>query len=120
MHFALRHGVPVVVAGMTEDKAEVAARVAWSGAGLNRRTNQPTPERVAGAAHQVLTDSTLRASASASARRLGAEIDSAPGMQVVVERRECLRTGAQCLNPLIACRSGPGEAREVAGCRCGR
>lgn len=76
VHFALRHGVPVVVAGMTEDKAEVAARVAWSGAGLNLRTNRPSPASVADAVQQVLAEPTCRA----AARRLGAEIDAAPGV----------------------------------------
>ncbi len=32
---ALSMGVPLVVAGNTEDKPEVAARVAWTGAGVN-------------------------------------------------------------------------------------
>ena len=32
---ALSTGVPLVVAGNTEDKPEVAARVAWTGAGIN-------------------------------------------------------------------------------------
>jgi len=36
---ALSHAVPMVVAGMTEDKAEVAARVAWSGSGSTFEPN---------------------------------------------------------------------------------
>ena len=32
---------------MTEDKADVNARVAWSGVGLNLATNEPTQERCA-------------------------------------------------------------------------
>ena len=39
---ALSTGVPLVVAGNTEDKPEVAARVAWTGAGINLRTGTPT------------------------------------------------------------------------------
>ncbi len=35
---ALSMGVPLVVAGNTEDKPEVAARVAWAGAGVNLKT----------------------------------------------------------------------------------
>ena len=42
---ALSTGVPLVVAGNTEDKPEVAARVAWSGAGVNLRTGAPTAVR---------------------------------------------------------------------------
>ena len=37
--FALAHGIPVVVAGETEDKMEVAARVEWAGAGINLKNN---------------------------------------------------------------------------------
>ena len=44
---ALSTGVPLVVAGNTEDKPEVAARVAWTGAGINLRTGTPTPVRCA-------------------------------------------------------------------------
>lgn len=36
---ALSMGVPLAVAGNTEDKPEVAARVAWSGAGVNLKTD---------------------------------------------------------------------------------
>ncbi len=40
---ALAHGVPLVVAGDSEDKPEVAARVQWSGAGLNLRRAATRP-----------------------------------------------------------------------------
>lgn len=38
---ALAAGVPMVVAGTTEDKLEIAARVAWSGAGVNLKSDTP-------------------------------------------------------------------------------
>jgi hypothetical protein len=41
---AMSFGIPLVTAGMTEDKADVNARVAWSGVGLNLATNEPTPD----------------------------------------------------------------------------
>ncbi|MCS5733458.1 glycosyltransferase [Herbiconiux daphne] len=69
---ALSEGVPIVVAGDTEDKPEVAARVAWSGAGVNLRTGTPTPDAVRQAVLQVLDDPAYRAAAerlaSAAAR----------------------------------------------------
>ena len=46
VQFALAHGVPLVVAGATEEKPEIAARVAWSGAGINLRTKTPSPEQI--------------------------------------------------------------------------
>lgn len=57
---ALAHGVPVVAAGVTEAKNEVAARVGWSGAGLDLRTETPTPEAIRAAVRTVLTDPSYR------------------------------------------------------------
>lgn len=51
---ALAAGVPLVVAGDTEDKPEVAARVAWSGSGVNLRTGTPTPVQIRRAVRDVL------------------------------------------------------------------
>jgi hypothetical protein len=48
LHAALAHGVPIVVAGDTEDKAENAARVPWSGAGINLRTGTRPLHRALG------------------------------------------------------------------------
>ena len=53
---ALATGVPLVVAGDTEDKPEVAARVAWSGAGIDLRTGAPTAKAVRHAVREVLGD----------------------------------------------------------------
>lgn len=65
---ALAHGVPLVVAGRTEDKVEVAARVGWSGTGVNLRTNTPSPEQVGAAVTRVLTQPSFRV----AAERVGA------------------------------------------------
>lgn len=51
---ALAYGVPLVVAGSSEDKPEVAARVSWSGTGVNLRTGTPTSRRVRRAVRRVL------------------------------------------------------------------
>lgn len=40
---ALCAGVPLVVAGDTEDKPEVTARVGWQGTEIELRTGTPTP-----------------------------------------------------------------------------
>lgn len=53
---ALAAGVPLVVAGATEDKPEIAARVQWAGYGIDLRTGTPTPEQVRGAVRRVLAD----------------------------------------------------------------
>jgi UDP:flavonoid glycosyltransferase YjiC (YdhE family) len=80
VHFAMQHGVPIVVAGMTEDKAEVSARIAWSGVGINLRTNRPKPAQLAVAVRAVLAD---RSYADASAR-IGRDIAAAPGVDGIL------------------------------------
>jgi MGT family glycosyltransferase len=62
---ALSHGVPVVVAGESEDKAFVAARIAWTGAGINLATSRPSPEMVRNAVREVLNSVTYRTKARA-------------------------------------------------------
>lgn len=57
---ALAQGIPLVVAGKTEDKVEVAARVGWSGAGFDLRTNTPSAARVGAAVRRVLSDDRYR------------------------------------------------------------
>jgi UDP:flavonoid glycosyltransferase YjiC (YdhE family) len=57
---ALAHGIPLVVAGATEEKPQIAALVAWSGAGVNLKTGSPTPAQVRAAVHAVLTDPSYR------------------------------------------------------------
>jgi MGT family glycosyltransferase len=63
VQFALANGVPLVVAGITEDKREVNARIAWSGAGIDLRSQSPTPESVRKAVRQVLDDGRFAANA---------------------------------------------------------
>ncbi|MFC4809356.1 glycosyltransferase [Paenibacillus sp. GCM10023250] len=51
---AIYYGVPIVTAGKTEDKPEVCARVEWSGAGINLKTDRPSKEKILQAVKQVL------------------------------------------------------------------
>jgi UDP:flavonoid glycosyltransferase YjiC (YdhE family) len=76
---ALAHGVPLVVAGDSEDKPEVAARVQWSGAGIDLHTGRPSPAMVARAVHRVLE----RPSYRERARALAAEIAASDPLGVV-------------------------------------
>lgn len=66
---ALAAGVPLVVAGDTEDKPEVAARVAWSGAGIDLRTGMPEPSAVRAAVDTVIAEPSYRR----NARRIAAD-----------------------------------------------
>ncbi|MDX8036413.1 hypothetical protein SK803_39990 [Lentzea sp. BCCO 10_0856] len=60
VQLALAQGVPLVVAGATEDKPEVAARVERSGAGLNLRTSTPSEKAIKAAVGQVLRGDSFR------------------------------------------------------------
>jgi MGT family glycosyltransferase len=55
VQLALAHGVPVIVAGATEEKMEVAARVRWSGAGISLGRRSPSPARIRDAVAKVLS-----------------------------------------------------------------
>ncbi|ETS85319.1 hypothetical protein PFICI_03344 [Pestalotiopsis fici W106-1] len=50
------NGVPMVVAGMSEDKVEVTARAEWAGFAVNLRTQMPTSEAISAAVDKVLAD----------------------------------------------------------------
>jgi UDP:flavonoid glycosyltransferase YjiC (YdhE family) len=64
---AMSFGIPLVTAGLTEDKADVNARVAWSGVGINLATNNPTPQALREAVRTVLDKPDYRSGASAVA-----------------------------------------------------
>jgi MGT family glycosyltransferase len=64
---AMSFGIPLVTAGLTEDKADVNARVAWSGVGINLATNNPTPQALREAVRTVLDKPDYRSGASAMA-----------------------------------------------------
>ncbi|MEJ0091908.1 MAG: nucleotide disphospho-sugar-binding domain-containing protein [Methylocella sp.] len=72
---SLSFGIPLVTAGLTEDKADVNARVGWSGVGINLATNEPTPEALREAVRAVLDKPNYRSRASAMAKEFG-EIDT--------------------------------------------
>jgi len=63
VQMALAHGVPLVVAGTSEDKPEVATRVACAGAGIDLRTATPAPEQVRRAVRRLLDEPRFRARA---------------------------------------------------------
>jgi UDP:flavonoid glycosyltransferase YjiC (YdhE family) len=64
---ALSYGLPIVGAGTTQDKADVNARVAWTGAGIDLGTNQPTPQALRQAVRTVLDQPSYRSRAKALA-----------------------------------------------------
>jgi UDP:flavonoid glycosyltransferase YjiC (YdhE family) len=61
---AMSFGIPLVTAGLTEDKADVNARVAWSGVGIDLATNEPMPQALRQAIRTVLDKPNYRLRAS--------------------------------------------------------
>jgi MGT family glycosyltransferase len=78
---AMSFGVPLVCAGLTEDKADVNARVGWSNVGINLKTNTPTPQMLRDAVRTVLDTDWYRLRASAMAEEF----------QLIDTRSEILR-----------------------------
>jgi UDP:flavonoid glycosyltransferase YjiC (YdhE family) len=90
VQMALAHGVPLVVAGATEDKMEVAARVQWSGAGINLKKRRPSPVDIRCAVNEVLADPAYRE----NARRIQADFARYDAPQRAAELLEALANRA--------------------------
>jgi UDP:flavonoid glycosyltransferase YjiC (YdhE family) len=69
---ALAHGIPLIVAGDTADKAEVAARVAYNQCGIDLHTGTPDGEAIAAAVRDLLADSEYRRQADRLRRDIAA------------------------------------------------
>jgi UDP:flavonoid glycosyltransferase YjiC (YdhE family) len=69
---AMSYGIPLVTAGLTEDKADVNARVAWSGVGIDLASNEPTPQALREAVRAVLDKPDYRRRAASMADEFGA------------------------------------------------
>lgn len=78
---ALARGIPLVVAGGDVDKPEIAARVAWVGAGIDLRTGTPAARQILTAWRRVSTEPAFRE----AAERIGAALRSHDGPTEVVQ-----------------------------------
>lgn len=90
VQLALAHGVPIVVSGATEDKPEVGARVAWSGAGVHVREHPPTPAALGRAVERVLVEDSFRRNAVRLSREIATYDAAGLGSELV---EELARTG---------------------------
>jgi UDP:flavonoid glycosyltransferase YjiC (YdhE family) len=90
---ALSYGVPVVVGGESADKAEVAARVAHVGVGVNLGTAHPDKDRIAAAVRDITAD------CRDAATRLAREIQQTTPLESIAELVDAevsqRRTGAR-------------------------
>ena len=57
---AFANGVPMIVAGNSEEKVEVCARVSYTGAGINLKTANPSPAQIRKAIQTILNDPTYK------------------------------------------------------------
>jgi UDP:flavonoid glycosyltransferase YjiC (YdhE family) len=62
---ALANGVPVISGGTTEDKAEVGQRAAYTGVGINLKTNRPSEQKLRDAILTILSEPGFRTRATA-------------------------------------------------------
>jgi UDP:flavonoid glycosyltransferase YjiC (YdhE family) len=91
VNLALQAGIPLVVAGLTEDKADITTQVAWTGAGVNLAMNQATPEAVRNGVRAVLDKPIYRD----HAQRLAAEFATYDTPAKVLQLVEgCVRAAA--------------------------
>ena len=88
---ALSLGVPLIVAGDTADKAEVAARVAYNRCGIDLRDGTPDGEAVAAAVRGVLADSEYRRQAGRLRRDIAAtnSLDTIAGVVTAFGGSSC-------------------------------
>lgn len=84
--WAMRYGVPMVVAGLTEEKMEVTPRVAYSGLGINLKTQSPTEAQLKAAIRRVLHEPHFKQRAQA----LAAEVATYDTRTLVVTALEGL------------------------------
>ena len=108
---ALANGVPLVVAGDSEDKPEVAARVQWSGAGINLHTGRPSPAMVARAVRRVLAATPTAAGPGRSRPRSPRPTLSAPSAACwpSCARPTTQRAGPRPPEPFARRRAGQGR-----------
>ena len=78
---ALSFGVPIVAAGVSEDKPLVNQRVAWTGTGIDLKTGSPSPEQIRSAVREILSKPTY----SERARSLGAEIAKTDALKSITK-----------------------------------
>ncbi|KAK3315852.1 putative UDP-glucuronosyltransferase 2A3 [Apodospora peruviana] len=78
---SVSHGTPMVLAGDTEDKAEMCAITAWAGAAVNLKTGRPTKEALRDGIEEVLTETKYKD----ACRKIQAEMGSFDPIRVVAQ-----------------------------------
>jgi MGT family glycosyltransferase len=110
---AMSAGIPLVTAGLTEDKADVNARVAWSGVGINLATNEPTPEALREAVRAVLDTPRYRTRAKAMADEFRG-IDTRSEILRIITQVAADFEAVRCPVPAKQSARAPGAAPALA------
>jgi MGT family glycosyltransferase len=105
VQLALSHGVPLIVAGDTEDKPEIAARLTYARGGIDLRTGKPSARQIARAVRRALADSALLA----RGQELRAEYARYDALALALEHIDRLLGRAPRLATAVEAR---GSARE--------
>lgn len=103
---ALAHGVPLVQAGRTEEKAEIEARIRYSGTGVTLGRTRPSATAVARGVSRVLTERSFRAAAERIGREMAPHDAGREGADLLerlaATRRPVLRSAAGTAAPGVA------------------
>ncbi len=91
---ALSYGIPLILAGATEDKMEVSARVEFTKVGINLRKNNPTPKQIKSAVNKVFSNDTYRE----NAKRIQNEMAKFDAPQKAIELLESIILGRNKTN----------------------
>ena len=106
---ALSFGIPLVAAGLSEDKADVSVRVAWSGVGINLATDTPTPVALRAAVRTVLDTPDYRLHAARMADAFAA-IDTRAEILRIVNQVAAKTASYIGMSPATVRRNGCGVA----------
>jgi UDP:flavonoid glycosyltransferase YjiC (YdhE family) len=71
----------LIIAGRSADKPEVAARVSFVGAGIDLRTDRPTPVAIARAVQRILATEDYRE----AARAVGSDIAATAPLDTIAD-----------------------------------
>ena len=99
VQLALSHGVPLVVAGATEDKLEINARIRRSGAGVDLGTSSPGPDSIRKAVMSILAENSYRQRAGELSREFRRHNGAATGADL-------LEALARSRRPILSQRNG--------------
>jgi MGT family glycosyltransferase len=91
---ALSYGIPLILAGATEDKMEVSARVEFTKVGINLRKNNPTPKQIKSAVNKVFSKDTYRE----NAKRMQNEMAKFDAPRKAIELLETIILGSNKTN----------------------